>query len=196
MIALHSWWGLTPFFKKTCDRLADAGFVTLAPDLLSGRRPESEADAALVLRDADINRSADLVLSSVANLQAIDATTVGPVGVIGWSMGASWALWLSAKLPAEVAATCCFYGTQRMDLVGTRAAVQTHFAEDDRFVPDDERVEMLANLNLVDVDVETHQYPGTRHWFFEADRDAYEPGAAELAWDRSVAFLHEHLDAS
>jgi dienelactone hydrolase len=31
VLVLHSWWGLTPFFRNVCDRLADAGFVALAP---------------------------------------------------------------------------------------------------------------------------------------------------------------------
>ena len=34
VLVLHSWWGLTPFFRQLCDRLAEAGFVALAPDLL------------------------------------------------------------------------------------------------------------------------------------------------------------------
>jgi dienelactone hydrolase len=40
VLVLHAWWGLTPFFRRVCDRLAEAGFVALAPDLrdrLAGR---------------------------------------------------------------------------------------------------------------------------------------------------------------
>ena len=41
ILVLHSWWGLTPFFREVCDRLADAGFVALAPDLHGDDRTES-----------------------------------------------------------------------------------------------------------------------------------------------------------
>jgi carboxymethylenebutenolidase len=37
VLVLHSWWGLNGFFKRFCDRFADAGFVALAPDLYDGR---------------------------------------------------------------------------------------------------------------------------------------------------------------
>jgi dienelactone hydrolase len=36
-------------------------------------------------------------------------------------------------------------------------------------------------------------YPGTGHWFAEPSRDAYRPDAAELAFERTVGFLREHL---
>ena len=33
VVVLHAWWGLTEPFQRVCDRLAQAGFVALAPDL-------------------------------------------------------------------------------------------------------------------------------------------------------------------
>jgi carboxymethylenebutenolidase len=33
VLVLHAWWGLNATFKGICDRLAEAGFVALAPDL-------------------------------------------------------------------------------------------------------------------------------------------------------------------
>ena len=42
-------------------------------------------------------------------------------------------------------------------------------------------------------DVAIHLYPGTGHWFAEPSRDAYRADPAELAVDRTVAFLRAHL---
>jgi len=42
-------------------------------------------------------------------------------------------------------------------------------------------------------DVVLHRYPGTGHWFAEPSRAAHRPEAAELAFERTVAFLTEHL---
>ena len=194
MLLLHSWWGLTAFFKDIGHRLADRGYTVLAPDLLTGQQPGTPDEAEAVLGAADINRSAALVLSSARAVRAASADPRSAIGAIGFSMGASWALWLSARSPLEVAATVAFYGTQSIDFAEARSAYLGHFAEFDALVPDDEVVELEAHLRLVGREVDFWRYPGTAHWFFEADRElAYSAEAAELAWERTVAFLDQHL---
>ena len=37
VLVLPSWWGLKPFFKQVCDRLAEHGYRALAPDYYDGR---------------------------------------------------------------------------------------------------------------------------------------------------------------
>lgn len=196
VLVLHSWWGLTPFFKSVCDRLADHGYAALAPDLLPGQKPSTPDEAEACLARADVNRSAALVLSSARTLRAATKQPAAPIGVVGFSMGASWGLWLSARSPLEIAAAVTFYGTQSIDFADAHSAYQGHFAEFDALVGDDDVVELEANLHLVGRPVEFWRYPGTSHWFFESDRDlAYNPGAADLAWERTLAFLERHLPA-
>lgn len=194
VLVLHSWWGLTPFFRRLCDRLAEAGYVALAPDLLAGALPNTPDEAENVLATLDVNRAAALVLSSARALRSVTDDPSAPIAVIGFSAGASWALWLAARSPQEVAAVVAFYGTQHADLAASRCAVQGHFAEFDALVSDDEVVELEAHLHLVGRPVEFHRYAGTSHWFFEADRElSHDPAAAELAWQRTEAFLARHL---
>jgi alpha-beta hydrolase superfamily lysophospholipase len=102
VLVLHAWWGLTPFFKGVCDRLAEAGYVALAPDLCGGRTVDDPDEAKAMLAEADMDATLDLVRSSVITLRALPATPDAPVGTLGFSMGASWALWLASRTPELV----------------------------------------------------------------------------------------------
>ena len=196
VLVLHAWWGLTPFFRSVCDRLADAGFVALAPDLHGGGRTADTPDEAeALLAETDPNLTASMVVSSLTTLRRMPATPEGRIGILGFSMGASWALWAATRFPDDVAAASVFYGSQDIDFSPARAAFQGHFAEIDEFESDDDVAYLEAQLRLSGQQVEFHHYAGTGHWFAEPDRPAaYVEAAAELAWDRTVAFLHAHLD--
>jgi carboxymethylenebutenolidase len=194
VLLLHSWWGLTPFFRSVADRLADEGFVVLAPDLMGGALPSSAEEAQRLLAESDPNEGVALVTASAARLRNLRITPDGPIAVVGFSMGASWALWLSARAPDVVAATVVFYGSQNIDFDGARSAYLGHFAEHDPFESDDDIAFLEASLGLAGCDVTFHRYAGTGHWFFESDRpDAFDADAAELAWSRTVEFLRAHL---
>jgi carboxymethylenebutenolidase len=195
VLVLHAWWGLTPFFRGVADRLADAGFVALAPDLFAGEMADTPETARALLARADATAMVHLVESSLTVLKGLPATPDRPLGVLGFSMGASLALRAAARTPADVAAVSVFYGTTDVDFAPMRAAVQGHFAEFDEFESEDDIVEMEAHMRLVGHVPEMHHYPGTAHWFFEADREvAHSPEAAALAWERTLTFLHRHLD--
>ena len=194
VLVLHAWWGLTPFFKGVCDRLAEEGFVALAPDLCQGRTVDEPAEAEAMLAEADMDATLDLVRSSLITLRSLPATPDAPVGTLGFSMGASWALWLASRTPELVAATVVFYGIQSVDMSPAESAFLGHFAENDPYVDADELTLLEADLHVLDKDVTFHHYPGTGHWFFEADRPAYDEPAATLAWARTLAFLRARLD--
>lgn len=195
VLLLHAWWGLTPFFRSVADRLADAGFVALAPDLFGGETADTPDEAKALLDATDATAMVGLVRSSVEVLRGLPITPDGPVGVVGFSMGASLALWAAANVPASIGAVSVFYGTTDVDFAPVEAAVQAHVAEFDDFESEDDVALMEAHMRLVGIEPEIHHYPETAHWFFEEDRTvAHSPAAAALAWDRTTAFLHRHLD--
>lgn len=197
VLLLHAWWGLTPFFRSVADRLADTGFVALAPDLFAGETADTPDEAKALLDATDATAMVGLVRSSVEVLRELSITPEGPVGVLGFSMGASLALWAASHIPAGVGAVSVFYGTTDVDFTPVEAEVQAHFAEFDDFESDDDVALMEAHMRLVGIEPEIHRYPDTAHWFFEEDRAvAHSPEAAALAWDRTTAFLHRHLDPS
>jgi carboxymethylenebutenolidase len=195
ILVLHAWWGLNEVFREVCDRLAEAGFVALAPDLLGGRVATTVEDAEAQLAAADADELAHLTRSSLWTLRELPATVDGPVGVLGFSMGASMGLWLSARVPEGVAATAVFYGTQDIDFVESKSAYLGHYADVDPWVDEDGLALLEAELHLLGLDTTFHRYPGTGHWFFERDRPEFDPAAADLAWDRTLAFFRQHLSA-
>src|SRR2546421_9789424 len=58
VVVLHAWWGLTQPFRQVCDRLGEAGFVALAPDLYHGKTTAAgeEAPALSAAPDQGVGR--------------------------------------------------------------------------------------------------------------------------------------------
>ena len=97
--------------------------------------------------------------------------------------------------PAHVRSVIVFYGTRRGDYRGSQAAYLGHFAATDPFEPQAEVERLEADLRRAGRPVSFHHYDGTGHWFFEPDRaDAFDAAAANLAWDRTLAFLGRASD--
>lgn len=192
VLILHSWWGLTDWVKDFATRVADEGYTVLAPDLMGGATPVTAEEGETVLGALNPDELSSLVLSSAQVVQNASAGDEEPMAVIGLSMGASMAFWLSARLPDAVSAVVTFYGAQSIDFDSANAVYQGHFAENDHLVSEEDRVVTESFIRLGDNQTEFHLYPGTEHWFFEPG-DSYHPEAAEHAWERTVDFLARNL---
>lgn len=193
ILILHSWWGLTPWMRERADGLADAGYSVLVPDLLAGARPQTSAEAEMVLGEADMDRSADLVLSSVHAIRSFSAEPRDPIAAVGYGMGASWALWLSARLADSVRVVVGHYGTQNVDFDRAQAHYQLHYAADDEVVSQDEVAETRALLGLAGRPVEMHDYAGCQHGFCEPESAAYDENASASARRRADEFVARHF---
>lgn len=195
VLVLHAWWGLNDFMRQFCDRLAQAGFVALAPDLFSGKiaRTPEEAEQ-LVSQSHEEEDVPTKLIAAIDELRKHPAVNGKGLGVVGFSFGGYWALLLATQHPGLIRAATIFYSTGEGEFERASAAFQGHFAESDPFEPT-EGVQALEKM-LKDAGRSTSffTYPGTGHWFFEQDRpDAYDEQSAQLAWERTTAFLHEHL---
>jgi carboxymethylenebutenolidase len=190
VLVLHAWWGLNDTARDVCTRLAEAGFVAFAPDLYHGTVVADIADAEALVKALDTKQAkADIAGAMRFLLERADRTDRG-LAVIGFSLGAFFALDLSVTEPEHVRSVVVFYGTRPGDYSGSRAAYLGHFAEADAFEPPSDVNALEAALRRVGCPVSFHRYPGTGHWFFEPDRaQAFNQAAADLAWDRTLAFL-------
>ena len=193
VLVLHAWWGLSETFQGVCDRLADAGFIALAPDLYGdGRIATTVDDAQAQVEDAFGDAMADRAETGLDALLALPGLLGRQVGAVGFSMGAPWTLRLAARRP-ELAAVVVFYGTGENDPGDSHAAYLGHFVPGDEWESDEDVAALEAGLREAGREVTFHRYPGTSHWFVEPDRPEFDRAAADLAWARTLEFLRENL---
>ncbi len=115
-----------------------------------------------------------------------------PIGVMGFSMGAAWAVLTMTKEP-DVAATVLFYGAYSPDFSKAKAKVLGHFSDHDEWEPMEGVRTMEQDMKKAGLDVVFHVYPGVAHWFMEDDRPEYNQASASLAWKRTLDFLKNNL---
>jgi carboxymethylenebutenolidase len=192
VLVLHAWWGLNDTIKATCTRLSEAGFVAFAPDLYHGKVADTIPDAEALGKALDANHlQAKAEIAEAAKyLSGRAGQADGGLAVIGFSLGAYYALDLSNANPEHIRSAVIFYGTGADDFSSSKAEYLGHFAENDEFEPLSNVNSLEESLKRAGRPVTFHVYSGTGHFFFEPDRpDAYNQAAASLAWDRTLAFL-------
>ncbi len=191
VLVLHSWWGLNSFFEGLCERLAQWGYTVMAPDLNRGlvAKTPDEAQALMDARDSEL--VGDTVMAAV---KALSARTGGqPVGVIGFSMGAAWTLIAAAHVPDKVGAAVVFYGAEMPDFSKFTAPVLAHHSDADEWESAEFVGAMRDAMHKAGVTATFHNYTGMPHWFVETDRPEYREDEANLAWERTKAFLAANL---
>ena len=149
VLLLHSFRGLNRHAKDTANRLADSGFTVLAPDLADGETYTDDDAAIDALAKMDVNVTASLVQSSLGILRRASRDPDAPIGIVGYGPGASWALWLSARLVEEVGAVVTYYGSQGIPMDGSNAHYLAHWAENDHIVSDHEAADLGLSLKTV-----------------------------------------------
>jgi carboxymethylenebutenolidase len=201
VVVVQEWWGLVPQIQRTCDRLAEAGFVALAPDLFHGDIAEhTEMDlAAELMNTLPPDRAARDMGAAVDALLANPDVDGDSVGVVGFCMGGMLALVLAAQQGDRVGAVVPFYGAPlgdgAPDWSGLSAPVLGHYAEEDAFFPVDAVLALGEELADLGKDVTFVMYPGLGHAFGNEENalGTYDADATAQAWARTLDFLHARL---
>ncbi len=190
VLLLHAWWGLKPFFKQVCDRLAAQGFTVLAPDLRNGQIATTIDEAKALMEKSDSQFIGDTVMAAKDHLRGM---VKGKVGLVGFSMGAGWALFVASTVPEQVGAMVLFYGNDYAEYGKVTAKVMGHYSDNDEWEPSEYVDNTFAEFKKAGVDATLHIYPGVAHWFVEEDRREYDNASALLAWSRTYEFLRKNL---
>ncbi len=206
VLVLHGADGPLPSIEAFARHLASEGFVTLTPDLFALHEfgADGRVDHPLILGDLAG------ALAYLKNLPEVDAPP--GVGVVGFSIGGRLAV-LAAALHPEIRAAVNYYGvapdrelakhrevagralhsiplTERVGAI--RAAVLIQHGEADRTNPVEQGRLLHAALTRAGKRSRLYTYPGVDHVFnFPGSRHHAE--AARRSWERTRAFLREHL---
>jgi carboxymethylenebutenolidase len=191
VLVLHPWWGLNDDVRAYAERLRGEGYQVATPDLYHGR-VATTIDAAKALvgeLDKDWKRAMTEIQEEHTKLSA----QADRVALLAWSMGV-WYSWGVAQARADrVQALVTYYGLGEVEAGKALPPILGHYAEDDEF-------ESLADVRSTERKLvesggvaQFHVYPGTKHWFDEPSRPEFDKAASELAWQRTAAFLAQHL---
>lgn len=197
--------GVNDNMRELAVRLADAGYLTLVPDVFWRIEPGFErkdesglAEGMAMAQRLDREMTGYDMTSALAHLLDMDACT-GKVGTVGFCLGGTLAYVCAASARVNgrgVDAVVPYYGSGIHELVGLAgtitAPIMFHYGDRDPYIPT-EQVDIVQAAFAGRPDAVVHRYD-SGHAFSNWDAPSmYDRPAAELAWDRSLAFFAEHL---
>ena len=190
VVVFHAWWGLNRDIIDLADRLGNAGFRIMAPDLFDGRTATTPEQAEQLIQME--GEEGDRLLADARRAMAhLRHEGVGKVATLGLSFGAPYAV--AAAVDGTADAVVVFYGSTALE-PEDRVAIPVlgHFADEDPYEPDGGEA-LFEQLQAAGATLEHHRYPETYHWFFEPSNEHYSKQAADVAWTRTLDFLTRHL---
>jgi carboxymethylenebutenolidase len=195
VLVVHENRGLNPYIEDVARRLAKEGFIAFAPDALFpvGGYPGNDDEGRALQRELDRNKIEQDFIAAANYLKNHDLTN-GKLGVVGFCFGGYISNFLAAAAPQLIDAAVPFYGTPASDDIVkyVKAPILLQFAEQDKRV-NDTWPQYKAVLEANRVNFQSYVYPGTQHGFHNDSTSRYDAQAAELAWERTLAFFAEHL---
>lgn len=195
VVLVQEWWGVNAHIASLLDRLADAGFIALAPDLYHGKTTKDPAEAQQLMSNLDTLAAVKEIGATVEHLRSLPEGN-GKVGVMGFCMGGALSLASACHLQG-LSAVVPFYGTppaDKVDYSKVTAPILTHVASHDNWVKPEAALAIKAQIDQAAKTTMTVEVYDADHAFVNDTRpEVYKPEAAALAWKRSIAFLHEHL---
>ncbi|KHQ51428.1 YghX family hydrolase [Mameliella alba] len=194
VVVVHENRGLNPYIEDVARRVAKAGFIALAPDGLSsvGGYPGNDADGRELQRTVDREKLMNDFFAAYEFMAGHDDTT-GKVGCVGFCYGGGVCNALAVAYP-ELGASVPFYGRQAAveDVPRIQAPLLLHYAELDERINEGWPAYEAA-LQEHGKTYTAHIYPGVNHGFHNDSTPRYDEAAAELAWERTIAFFNAHL---
>ncbi len=194
--------GVNTNMRQIADDYAKAGYLVLVPDLYWRLEPGVQLDAddkdqwatAFELLQAfDVDSGVEDLKASLSFLRQYPSST-GKVGSVGFCLGGKLAYFMATRTDAD--ANVSYYGVDIEKNLAEATKIQKplilHMDENDEFVSSSAQASIQQGLKDNPL-VTIYRYEGVSHGFSRVGSSAYRKEAAELARDRTLAFLKQHL---
>ena len=198
LVVIQEIFGVNSHIRNVCDRFANEGFTTLAPDLFHRQQPGVE----LGYEEADIGTGFGLkqgldpagAMTDLAGaIEWLRQRGCQKIGVVGFCMGGLYTFLSAAQLPVDAAVA--YYGGGIGDCLDQASQISCpiifHFGERDQHISLSVVADVQSAIASLD-NTAVYIYPAD-HGFNCDQRGSYDADSAALAWQRSVQFLQQHL---
>ncbi len=201
IVVIQEIFGVNAGIRRKCDRLAEDGYLALAPDLFWRVEPGVELDPDI---EEQFQRALGLMgrFDQDQGVKDIEATIrhargvlgVPKVGAVGYCLGGRLAYMVAARTDAD--ASVGYYAVGIDNLLREKHAIANplllHIAGNDGFVPPP--VQQAMHEGLDDhPKVKLYDYPGEDHGFATEMGKRRSEEAARLADERTAGFFAEYL---
>jgi carboxymethylenebutenolidase len=202
VVVIQEWWGLNDQIRGVAQRLAQAGYRVVVPDLYRGKSTVEAEEAHHLMTGLNFGEAASQDVRGAVQWLKQGGQGSGKVGVTGYCMGGALTVLTLAMAP-EADAGVVWYGYPPIEYVNAaaiRVPVMAHWAEQDGAFPIAGVDTLETKLAEAGVSYTGHRYLA-HHGF--ANETAHGPGRigmtqydaawAQVAWDRTLRFFGRHL---
>jgi carboxymethylenebutenolidase len=191
-VCIQEWWGLNDQIKKTADRLAEAGYRALVPDLYRGKLAKAADEATHLMANLNFPDAAEQDIRGAVQYlkQSSKKVAVG-----GFCMGGALTILAAVRVP-EIDAAACFYGIPELaaaELKKIKISLICHFANQDGWITPAKVNDLEAALKQSKSQFEIHRYDAQHGFMNEARPEVYDAASAKQAWDHTLKFLNKTL---
>ena len=200
VLVVHEIFGLSAWVRGVADQMAAAGFIAIAPDLLTGKGelqgdtlPSSVATSVIrTLRPDDVHRHLEAVARYGMSLPA----AAKRYGIVGFCWGGATSFAHAVRSPAGLGAAVVYYGASpdTLELARVRVPVLGLYAGDDQRI--NARIPATDSvMKRLGKPYQVHFFEGAGHGFLrqQEGREGANQRASNAAWPLTVEFFRRHL---
>lgn len=200
VVAIQEIFGVNAVMRGIVDRLAEAGYMALCPDLFWRQQPGIQltdktdaewARAFELFKGFDLNKGIADLDATIETLRKMPGCS-GKVGTVGFCLGGRLAYLTATRTKADAAVG--YYGVSLIEHLNEviRCPLMLHVAGADEYVPPEARKQIQSALGK-HPKVTLHYYPGLGHAFAREGGKHWNADGARAANARTAAFLGKHI---